>query len=525
MLDVLADNPVLALFLVIALGSLVGLIPFGPVRFGAAGALFVGLALGALDDRLGEGLGLVRTIGLSLFVYTIGLASGPAFFRTLRRQAPVMGGSVGVLVLVAVAVVATGRALGVGADHLAGVFAGAGTSTPALEAATRAAGGSEDPAVGYALSYPVAVLVGILAVQVVLGRRREGGSRDRPSAAATGLTDLTVVVSRRTRLLDVPGAAEGEVRFSYWQRGDDVEVVSDRDVLEPGDRVVIIGPVDAVAPAVRWLGSRAQDHLAHDRRDVDYRRVLLSNPDLSGRSIAELGIGERFGGVVTRVRRGDLDLLARDDLHVQLGDRLRVVVPRGRIREVSRFLGDTERKVSEVDAVSLALGLSLGFLVGLVTVTVGPVSLSLGVAAGPLVVGIVLGRLERTGPIVWSLPTGAALTLRQTGLLLFLASVGLSSGPALAESITQPIGSQLVLLGLGAAAAGVIAMVVLTSRLDLSSARSAGLVAGFVGNPSILAFANSKVADERVDDGYATLLAVDQVTKVLLVQLIVALAG
>ena len=188
MLDVLADNPVLTIFVVIAAGSAVGMIPFGPVRFGAAGALFVGLALGALDERLGEGLGLVRTIGLSLFVYTIGLAAGPTFFRTLRRQAPVMAGSVGVLLVVAAAVVVTGRAIGVGADYLAGVFAGAGTSTPALEAATDAAGGSEGPAVGYALSYPVAVVVGIVVVQVVISLRRAGAR------------------SRAGRRLDQPGA-------------------------------------------------------------------------------------------------------------------------------------------------------------------------------------------------------------------------------------------------------------------------------------------------------------------------------
>jgi putative transport protein len=131
------------------------------------------------------------------------------------------------------------------------------------------------------------------------------------------------------------------------------------------------------------------------------------------------------------VRRGDRDLLAKDDLHVQLGDRLGVVVPRGRMPELTRFLGDTEQQVSEVDAVSLGLGLTLGFLVGLVAVPVGSISLSLGVAAGPLVVGILLGWRERTGPIVWSLPTGAGATLRQIGLLLFMAAVGLSSGPAL----------------------------------------------------------------------------------------------
>jgi putative transport protein len=289
--------------------------------------------------------------------------------------------------------------------------------------------------------------------------------------------------------------------------------------------VVLIGPQEAVGRAVDWLGSRADEHLAHDRRDVDYRRVLLSNSRLAGRSVVDLDIPGRFGGVVTRVRRGDLDLLAHDDLHLQLGDRLRVVVPRGRMGELTRFLGDTERQVSEVDAVSLGLGLSMGFLLGLLTVPLGSVSLSLGVAAGPLVVGIILGWKERTGPIVWSLPTGASTTLRQFGLLLFLASVGLSSGPALATAIGQPIGLKLILLGALLAAVGPAVMAFVTARMGMSPARSGGLVAGFVGNPSLLAFANSRTADERVTEGYATLYAVDTIVKILLVQVIVALGG
>ena len=162
-----------------------------------------------------------------------------------------------------------------------------------------------------------------------------------------------------------------------------------------------------------------------------------------------------------------------------------MVVPRGRMGEVTRYLGDTERRVSEVDAVSLGLGLTLGFLLGLLSLPLGSVTLSLGVAAGPLVAGIVLGWLERTGPIVWSLPTGASLTLRQVGVLLFLAAVGLSSGPVL--------------------------MTLLTHRLGMSPARSGGL----------LAFATSRAADERVNEGYATLFAVDTILKVLLVQVIV----
>jgi putative transport protein len=304
-----------------------------------------------------------------------------------------------------------------------------------------------------------------------------------------------------------------------------VDVAESQEVVEPGDRIVVIGPEKAVTEAVEWLGERAHEHLAHDRRDVDYRRVLLSNAKLSGRSIADLDVAGRYGGVVTRVRRGDLDLLARDDLHVQLGDRLRVVVPRGRMPELTRYLGDTERQVTEVDAASLGLGLSLGFLLGLLSLPFGSINLSLGVAAGPLIVGILLGWRERTGPIVWSLPTGASATLRQLGLLVFLAGVGLSSGPALTASITEPVGLKLMLLGVVLAAAGPALLGLLAHRMGMSPARGGGLIAGFVGNPSLLAFANSKAADERVNEGYATLFAVDQVVKVLLVQVIVGVAG
>jgi putative transport protein len=435
-----------------------------------------------------------------------------------------MAGSAIVLVVVGVATVLLGRLLDISAAFQGGAFAGVGTSTPTLAAATAAAGGGADPAVGYALTYPLGVVLGIIAVHLEM-RSRRVTPRDPGSAAVSGLTDLTVVVGRQARLADVPGVAEAAVRFSFWRHGRSVEVASDRAVVEPGDHVVVVGGEEPVAEAVRWLGARADEHLTHDRREVDYRRVLLSNPGLAGRTVAELDIAGRFGGVVTRVRRGDLDLLARDDLHVLPGDRLRVVVPRGRMAEVTRYLGDTERRVSEVDAVSLGLGLSLGFLLGLLSLPLGSVTLSLGVAAGPLLAGIVLGWLERTGPIVWSLPTGASLTLRQVGVLLFLAAVGLSSGPALADALDEPVGRKLILAGALLAVLGPGLLMLLTRRLGMSPARSGGLIAGFVGNPSLLAFATSRAADERVNEGYATLFALDTILKVLLVQVIVGAGG
>ena len=181
MLDVLADNPMLTLFLVVGLGSALGLVPFGPIRFGPAGALFVGLALGAVDDRLGQDLGLARTIGLALFVYTVGLSSGSILIRTFRRQLPLMAGSALVLLVVGVGTVL----LGLSGAFQGGAFAGVGTSTPTLAAATAAAGGGTEPAVGYALTYPLGVVLGIIAVHLEMGRPapRHGTPGRRPSPA------------------------------------------------------------------------------------------------------------------------------------------------------------------------------------------------------------------------------------------------------------------------------------------------------------------------------------------------------
>ncbi|HET7475719.1 MAG TPA: TrkA C-terminal domain-containing protein [Dermatophilaceae bacterium] len=519
-LDLLAKTPLLTIALVIAMGTVLGAVPFGPVRFGPAGALFVGLAVGALDKRLGTGLTLVQTIGLALFVYTVGLASGASFFRGLRRQLPLMLGAVGVLGVAAAIVMGFGAVLGIASPLRAGGFAGALTSTPTLAAATARAG-SDKPAIGYALAYPVGVTIAILAVSWLVSRRWPA-AKDVRSMAARGLVDVSVEVLRRARLGEVPGFADHLLRFSYLSRGGQTRVTHEDEVLEVGDRVVLIGPEQTVAAATAFLGRRVSTHLAHDRSTVDYRRILLSQPALAGRTVGDLDVPGRFDGVVTRVRRGDLDLLASEDLVVELGDRLRVVVPRGRMREVSAYLGDSERRVSEVDALSLGVGLSLGLLVGLVTVPLpGGIRLALGAAAGPLVVGMVLGRVERTAGLVWGLPTAANLTLRQLGLLLFLSCVGLASGPAFAAQAFSLLGLKLVVLAAATVGVAAALMSVLAKSLGTSPARAAGALAGFIGQPAILAYANGRVADERIDAGYASLFALGIIVKILLVQVIV----
>lgn len=520
MLDVLASTPLLTMMIVVALGTLIGAVPLGPLRFGPAGALFVGLGIGALDPRLGAGLGLVQTLGLAFFVYTVGLSAGSGFFRDLRSQLPLMGGASLVLVLMTGGTIAIGGLLGLTSAVTAGTFAGALTSTPALATAAERAG-SDEPAVGYALSYPVGVIVTILLVAVILSRQWPA-RRDPDSVAGQGLVDISVEVERPTLLGEVPGLVEGRVRMSYLARGGRTRVVRPGEELKVGDRVVVVGPAEAVGRARDRLGRRVDEHLAHDRREVDYRRMVVSAPRVAGRTIGELDVPGRFDGVVTRVRRGDLDLLASEDFVLELGDRVRVIVPRGRLPEVAELFGDSERKVSEIDAVTLGIGLAVGLGLGLVTVPLpGGLSFALGLAAGPLIVGMMLGRLERTGPLVWGLPMAANLTIRQLGLLLFLGATGLASGQAFAAQALTMTGLRIIIAGvLIAAIAG--SLFIMAARLaGVSAPRAAGGLAGFVGQPAILAYANGRVTDERVEAGYAALFALGLILKILLVQFVV----
>ncbi|WP_231494840.1 TrkA C-terminal domain-containing protein [Cellulomonas sp. KRMCY2] len=349
-----------------------------------------------------------------------------------------------------------------------------------------------------------------------------GEPRPQP-AAGIGLEAATAEVERPIRLGDLPGFAEQAVRLSYLSRDGRTRVVSPDERLRVGDQVVVVGPGPAVDRAIAQLGHRLDEHLAHDRTSVDYQRFVVSDRRLAGRTIAEIDMPGRFDGVVTRVRRGDLDLLARDDLTLELGDRVLAVVPRDELDAVSRFFGDSERRVSEIDAVTVGIGMALGLLVGLITFPLpGGAAFALGSAAGPLLVGMVLGRLERTGPLVWGMPHAANLTIRQLGLLFFLAAVGLASGQAFASQAFTATGLRVVITATTVIGISAVLFVLGGRLVGVSAPRAAGALAGLVGQPAVLAYAASRVTDERVEAGYAALFALGIIVKILLVQVIVA---
>ena len=523
MVEVLAGAPLLTLFLVMAFGTVVGRLRFGPVRFGAAGALFVGLAVGALDPALGEGFAVYQNLGLALFVYMIGLAAGNRFFRDLRTQYPLMIAASILLALFATGTMMLGRAFGLSPELTAGTFTGTLTSTPALAAATRASGGSTIPAVGYAIAYPLGVLMPMIMLSILLttpGLRRAFTSRrDQGRPRGQHIRDRSVLVHDTIALADIPGYAEGTVTASYLLRRGHMAVVRRDTILHEGDHVLLIGFPEALQRAIDAIGEPSRRRLTYDRTDVDYRRILVSSAHLAGRMIQDTRITSRYGGVVTRVRRGDEDMIATPTTRIELGDRVRVVAPRENIEAISAYLGDSEKRINDVDFLALGLGLSLGLAIGLITIPLGDsVSFALGSAAGPLVVGLIFGRVEHTGALLWTVPRPVNLTIRQLGLTLFLAAVGVASGPAFAEHAFTFEGLKVIAVAVLSLVLFLPLIPVAGALLQISVERTAGAVAAFVGQSVILVHAMNITDDERVSSGYAAVYALSIVVKLLLVQ-------
>jgi putative transport protein len=309
--------------------------------------------------------------------------------------------------------------------------------------------------------------------------------------------------------------------MSYLLRQGEMLLARPGDDLHVGDQVLVVGNPDDVNRAVEHLGHRSKRRLTDDRNTVDFRRYLVSNPNLVGRRLGDIDVRSRTNGQVTRVRRGDLDMLATDDIILQPGDRVLVVVPANRLSDAADFFGDSEARVAQVDALSLGLGAAMGLVLGAMLVALpGGLKFELGAAAGPLVMGMILGAVHRTGPLRWDLPHATNNVLRQLGLMIFLACVGLASGQAfLSQALTRNGLAILIVSGVALVLGGVI-LLAGARWMGLSAQRATGGFAGFVGQPAILGYANSLVNDERIESAYGALFALGTIVKIVLVQVI-----
>lgn len=536
----LRENPLLLLFIVTGAGHVLGRIRLFGFSLGVSAILFVGLAIGALYPELTLPP-IVYQFGLVLFVYTFGLSAGPSFFSSLTRKGlrDTLYG-VGCIAVATLLTAAVGKALRLSAATTAGVYVGTLTSTPSLAAVLefltlRGTGGDlqallAQTVVGYSLAYPIGVLGVMLSMHVVARICRvdfaaESRSLDTSAKEPIVLADVEVTSSQIAgrSIAEVFPQSRRQVVVSRVMRAGEQRTVDGSFVLAVGDIVTLVGPETEVKRFAARLGRPSEVHPHLDRSQVDVRRIIVSNREVAGRKLRELDLRHRFGATISRIRRGDVELLPHADFVLEMGDQVRVVAPRDRLQAVADYLGNSFRLLAEVDVISVSVGIALGLIVGALPIPLpGGFTFQLGFSGGPLLVALILGAVSRTGKMLWVLPYHVNRTLRELGMVLFLAGIGTRAGNAVAGTLSE-VGPAVV-----AAAACVslayssLALLIGYKLFKIPMTTLYGLIAGVQTQSATIAYANEKTHGDLSNITYALVYPTAMVLKILLSQLLVA---
>ena len=523
--SLLEHQPMVALFGTIALGYLLGAINIKGLSLGAGAVLFVALAVGWFAPK-SVPAPMVGTLGLALFLYAVGIQYGKEFFRGLVSAD---GRKANLLALTGVGLSAAASLWFVGGDvnlgHALGIFAGSGTSTPTLQAAIETIHNS-DPAVGYGASYPFGVFGPILFIYLAFMFLKP-----KIEAPAPGnLHTLEIAISNPAvvgkRLDEMTARLPAGVQIVALREHHHNHLASADLILEQDDVVLAVASSKELLEQTRSeLGEASKGRMTRDRSDLDYLRVFASRPAVVGRTLGDLGLPPNIQCSVAHVRRGDTDLLGRPDLVLESGDRVGLVANRADFLALRKFFGDSIKGTADFSYICIGLGLAMGFLVGAFHVPLpGIPPLAIGLA-GVLIVALVLGKLHRTGSVNWGIPVSTNLVLRNLGLTLFIAQVGMSSGPKFAAALAQ---SGFLFIGVGALVLAALVLPILILGVyvfKMPFDHVAGIVAGASGNPAILAFSNKLVPTERPDIAYAMIFPGMTILKILFVDIAPAFFG
>ncbi len=537
MVELLKENPLLLLFIVASLGYLLGTIKFKGSNLGVAAVLFVGLAFGAIDKDL-HIPDVIFSLGLVLFVYSIGLSSGAAFFKSYKKNG-LRDFFFLLTMLILSGLIAVGLAFlfGFDAASITGIYAGSTTNTPALagvidyvqEMNTNGLNDelSKKLVVGYSYSYPMGVMGGIIAIVMMekflkINYKEEAYNLRSEYPVGTDLSSYTIEITNENvkgkQLRDLFKEQNWNIVFGRIDKKGDISLSNYDVILEKGDLIVAVGEREELNRATEFLGRKANKSLSYYRHKYDSRRIFVSNPDVVGKTIASLGLDKKFNALITRIRRGDIDMLAREDTVLELGDRIRFVARREDLKSLSDYFGDSYTQSSKVNLFSFGLGIGLGLLLGSFEIPIAEnFSFKLGNAGGPLIVGLVLGALRRTGPIVWLLPYSSNVTLQQIGLILLLSCVGITSGNAFIESFT----SQGMLFFIASCIISILSAV-LTLWIGYKVIKIPfSLLMGIVSNqPAILDFATSRSGSQIPVYGYTMMFPIALISKIVIAQLL-----
>ena len=532
-----SEEALFYLFLAAAFGSFLGNLKFRGNSLGVATVLFVGLAIGAARPEV-KIPDVLKLLGLAIFVYSIGLSSGQAFFRSMKsRGAANMILAVLSLSILSICVGLSAVFFGFNAAAAAGLLAGITTNTPALAGlldAIQTRGGADVEAmsnsavVGYSISYPMGILG--LMIAVALMRRllhvdyaAETQALGNEFPSGQPIVNHTVQVTQPAvigaTLREFNRLNSSNVIFGRLRRNQNNSLCHYDMVFQPNDLVSITGEVPEVERLSALLGETVEQDLSDDHSVFLMRRIVVSNPKVAGKTIASLNLTEQYQVVLTRLRRGDIDSLIHPGTILELGDRIRVLARENDLKDLEKVFGDSYEHLSHIDLLSFGLGMGLGILLGSVEMVLpGGILFSLGFAGGPLVAGLLLSYLRRSGPILWTLPYSANLTLRQIGLMLMLAAIGINSGATFLATMLSPVGPLMLFSGAVVSILGGVAILLIGYKvLKIPFVLLSGMISH---HPANLDFANNLAQNKIPTYGYALVYPLLLIGKIVFVQML-----
>lgn len=545
------ENEVALAVLVLSIISVVGLslsaLKVRGIGLGITGVLFSGLFFGHLGWHLNdEVLQFVKEFGLILFVFTIGLQIGPGFFASLKEQGlPSNICATSVVIGGAMLTALLAWLLHIHPFAAAGLFSGATTNTPSLGAAQQAIAFLPSvnpstkalPALAYAVSYPggvLGIILSLILLRVLFRINPEmevaAFEHSRKSGAAPLHRRSLIIANPNLEGVQIGGIPTPEGSSLVISRiqspGGPVRIATMEESVHLGDVILTVGTDQSLDNFQCIVGVRSEADLLHSTTRIHYRRMVVTHKGVLGKSLGELALQTTYGVIATRLQRGEVEISADADMKLQFGDLLQVVGDDQGLNQAAKLLGDSTKELGITHYLPVFIGLALGVAAGLVPLALPglPVPVRLGLAGGPLVIAIILSRIGRIGPLVWYMPTGANRALRELGIILFLACVGLKAGSQFIPTLMSPEGLTWLAAGfcitlLPLLCVGIIAR----TMMKMNYVTMSGIIAGSMTDPPALAFANTMIKTDSVSISYAAVYPLTMLLRILCAQVLVLL--
>lgn len=515
MSDIALTVSILALVAVV--GLFIGNVKFRGIGLGIGGVLFGGIIVGHFVSQAGmtlssDMLHVIQEFGLILFVYTIGIQVGPGFFASLRVSGLRLNLFAVLIVIIGGLVTAILHKLfDIPLPVVLGIFSGAVTNTPALGAGQQILRDLGTPmemvdqmGMSYAMAYPFGIC-GILftmwMLRVIFRVNVETEAQQHESSRTNGGALIKTINIRVENpnlhdlaIKDVPILNGDKIICSRLKREETLKVPSPETIIQLGDLLHLVGQPADLHNAQLVIGQEVDTSLSTKGTDLRVERVVVTNENVLGKRIRDLHFKERYDVVISRLNRAGVELVASGDISLQFGDILNLVGRPSAIDAVANVLGNAQQKLQQVQMLPVFIGIGLGVLLGSIPVFVPgfPAALKLGLAGGPLIMALILGRIGSIGKLYWFMPPSANLALRELGIVLFLSVVGLKSGGDFVNTLVN--GEGLSWIGYGAliTAVPLITVGILARMLaKMNYLTMCGMLAGSMTDPPALAFANN----------------------------------